>query len=235
MHPHVSLSNKCGMRLCSRVTRLKLSFICPYLFFMSHVYVQFLLRRCVAPHRKTKISCKTFLPIDRHCKRVDRIFLSTILSLSIHDWQSEKMRFTTSVFLFAAARKFSKYTFRIALRHRLRLRLRLRSCLWVTSFACTDLFVLSLFSSIWLFFSFLLVEISFFNYASFYLMFKYWHSYAVLVCWSPEFLWLRTFLFYVQLTYDQFTHLFFFRSYEHEYMPAIDIHSLTIIIYGLLL
>lgn len=40
MHPHVSLSNKCGMRPCSRVTRLKLSFICPYLFlrpmFMSN-------------------------------------------------------------------------------------------------------------------------------------------------------------------------------------------------------
>lgn len=84
MHPHVSLSNKCGMRPCSRVTRLKLSFVCPYLFLRPMFMSDFCYVDALHLTAKREFHAKHFY-LDRHCKRVDRIFLSTILSLSIHD------------------------------------------------------------------------------------------------------------------------------------------------------
>ena len=123
--------------------------------------------------------------------------------------------------------------FRITPRHCL------RSCLWVTSFACIDLSCLSFLFSLSLSLFYLIIILYVFSFvetsisSSLCICAFYVHSWHVMlyvsVCWSRGSLWLRSFLFYVELTRNQF-HAFTVsdHEYEHEYMPAVDIHSLTI-------
>lgn len=165
MHPHffsflfLSIIIVACIHVAIRVTRLKLSFVCPYLSFLSLVFIVQSFS-CVCTDRNCNSSQYENHPhawkshVYRHiCVHntfhlsIDilgvftwwisfhflfflfslSLFLSSFLSFSIYlsiylsmIGKTEKLRFTTLMFLFAAARKFSKYIFRITLRHRLR-------------------------------------------------------------------------------------------------------------------